>query len=385
MIRARFARGDSLFSCCMRRSGTGFWLAWFAPMILAACATIGPPQPPSLDLPKPPSDLRASRKGANVTLTWTISTTTTDRLVIHSVGPTQICRAPSELKACGTPTGEAPAQTGLAATKSVEPKKSAKKVTESYTDTLPAQMQSDAPDAVITYAVEVLNHDRRGAGLSNQVRVPLVRTLPPPREFQAEVRREGVVLSWAGDPSTGSKETAIQYSYRVYRTPEGSAQATLVGEVPAGAENHFSLTDSEIEWQKTYTYRADTVTTVHEANKPKMQVEGDDTPEVKVFANNVFPPAVPSGLQAVFSGPGQEPFIDLVWAPVSDADLAGYNIYRHQEGTPAVKLNAEPVKTPAYRDASVTPGNRYFYSVSAVDVRGNESAASEEASEAVPQ
>ena len=246
-------------------------------------------------------------------------------------------------------------------------------------------MQSDAPDAVITYAVEVLNHDRRGAGLSNQIRVALVRTLPPPQDFQAEVKREGVVLSWAGVPSAASNEPAIQYSYRVYRTPEGSAQATLVGEVPASAENHFSLTDSEIEWQKTYNYRATTVTTVHEANKPEVLIEGEDAPEVKVFANDVFPPAVPSGVQAVFSGPGQKPFIDLVWAPVSDADLAGYNIYRHQEGTPAVKLNAELVKTPAYRDASVTPGNRYFYSVSAVDVRGNESAGSEETSETAPQ
>ncbi len=320
-----------------------------------------------------------------MTLTWTIPTTTTDRLTIHSVGPTQICRGPAELKACGTPAGEAPSQTGLAATKSVKSSKSANKVPASYTDTLPAQMQSNVPDAVITYAVEVLNHDRHGAGLSNQIRVPLVRTLPPPSDFQAEVKREGLVLTWAGVPSAASKELAIQYSYRVYRTPEGSAQATLVGELPASAERHFSLTDSEIEWQKTYIYRADTVTTVHEANKPEVQVEGDDTPEVKVFANDVFPPAVPSGVQAVFSGPGQKPFIDLVWAPVSDADLAGYNIYRHQEGTPAVKLNAEPVKTPAYRDASVTPGSRYFYSVSAVDVRGNESAASEETSETVPQ
>ncbi len=263
--------------------------------------------------------------------------------------------------------------------------KSANKVTATYTDTLPAQMQSDAPDAVITYAVEVLNHDRRGAGLSNQVRIPLVRTLPPPSDFQAVVSREGVVLTWAGVPSAASNEADIYYSYRVYRTQERGAKATLVGDVPVSGDNHFSLTDSEIEWQKTYNYRADTVTKVREANKPEVLIEGDDTPEVKVFANDVFPPAVPSGAQAVFSGPGQKPFIDLVWAPVSDADLAGYNIYRHQEGTPPVKLNAEPVKTPAYRDASVAPGNRYFYSVSAVDVRGNESAVSEEASETVPQ
>lgn len=368
----------------MKRSR--FWLSLpFVPLMFTACATIGPPRPPSLVLPKPPSDLRASRKGEKVTLTWTIPTTTTDRQVINSVGPTQICRGPGELKACGTPAGEAAAETNLPAAKSGKPAKSAKKVSESYTDALPVQMQSDTPGTVLIYAVEVLNAARRGAGLSNQVHIPLIRTLPPPHDFQAEVTRDGVVLSWAGDASVVSNDPVMRYSYRVYRTLEGNAQATLVGELPASSENHFSLTDSDIEWQKTYYYRADIVTTVREANKPEVQVEGDDTPDIKVFANDVFPPAVPSSLQAVFSGPGQKPFIDLVWAPVSDADLAGYNIYRHQQGTPAVKLNAEPVKSPAYRDISIAPGTRYFYSVSAVDVRGNESAGSEEASETVPQ
>jgi fibronectin type 3 domain-containing protein len=119
-------------------------------------------------------------------------------------------------------------------------------------------------------------------------------------------------------------------------------------------------------------------------NKPEIQVEGDDTPEVQVFTHDVFPPTVPSGVQAVSSGPGQKTFIDLVWAPVSDVDLDGYNVYRHEDGTPAVKVNDQPLKTPAYRDSSVTSGKTYFYSVSALDVRGNESAHSEETSEAVP-
>jgi fibronectin type 3 domain-containing protein len=49
-----------------------------------------------------------------------------------------------------------------------------------------------------------------------------------------------------------------------------------------------------------------------------------------------------------------------------------------------VKLNAEPVKTPAFRDAKVDAGKRYFYSVSAVDERGNESGRSDETSERLP-
>jgi len=59
-------------------------------------------------------------------------------------------------------------------------------------------------------------------------------------------------------------------------------------------------------------------------------------------------------------------------------------VYRHEEGGAAVKVNAQLVKTPAYRDASVASGVNYFYSISAVDVRGNESARSEEAGERVP-
>jgi len=157
-----------------------------------------------------------------------------------------------------------------------------------------------------------------------------------------------------------------------------------MGEAPLANDASFTLTDSSIEWENTYEYHAETVTVIASDGQPEVQVEGDDSPEVKVFADDVFPPAVPSGLQAVFSGPGQQLFIDLIWAPVTDVDLDGYNVYRHEEGAAAVKVNAQLVKTPAYRDASVVSGKNYFYSVSAMDIRGNESARSEEAGERVP-
>jgi hypothetical protein len=145
-----------------------------------------------------------------------------------------------------------------------------------------------------------------------------------------------------------------------------------------------SFLDQTFEWENTYFYRGVVVSVVEAAGKPTVEVEGDDTPEVKVWTHDVFAPAVPAGLQAVFSGPRQQPFIDLVWAPVTDADLDGYNIYRHEQGGAAVKLNSELVKVPAFRDARVVSGKTYFYSVSAVDLRGNESGRSEEASESVP-
>ncbi len=216
-----------------------------------------------------------------------------------------------------------------------------------------------------------------------QVRVSLAETLRPPPDFAARLTGQGVVLTWTGQLSLPYSQPA-RFSYRVFRRQEDSQQRTLVGEVGAGTERSLSLTDQSLEWENTYYYHADTLTVISQAGKPDVSIEGDDTPEVKVFAHDVFPPAVPSGLQAVFSGLGPQAFIDLVWAPVTDSDLDGYNVYRREEGAAMNKVNSELVKTPAFRDVQVAPGKKYFYSVSAVDLRGNESERSEEASESVP-
>lgn len=253
-----------------------------------------------------------------------------------------------------------------------------------YTDSLPAQLERDHPSGFITYAIEALNAGGRGAGLSNQVHVPLAPTLPPPQGFAAHVSDQGVQLTWTGTQLSLPTTNPRRYRYRVFRRAEGSQQQVLVGQADAGIELHLSLVDQSFEWEKTYYYHADTLTVLAQAGMPELQIAGDDTSEVKVFADDVFPPAVPSGLQAVFSGPGQQPFIDLIWAPVPDADLDGYNVYRQEAGAAPVKLNAEPLKTPAYRDTNVLAGKNYLYSVSAIDVRGNESTRSEEAGESVP-
>ena len=126
------------------------------------------------------------------------------------------------------------------------------------------------------------------------------------------------------------------------------------------------------------------ITIISGANGTEQQIAGEDTPPLRVVTHDVFPPATPTGLQAVFSGPGQKAFIDLVWTPDSEADLAGYNIFRRDSGADWRKINSDLVRSPAFRDDAVVAGQKYSYSVSAVDVRGNESSRSEETSETVP-
>jgi hypothetical protein len=349
-------------------------------LLLAGCAQTGPPLPPSLELPKPPTDLRFSRKGDHVTLTWSEPTRTTDRQSVRYLGPTLVCRSlEPEITTCGNPAAILPAPSSVSAA----PRKSGlpRPAPQSYTDTLPPAMQQQDPSVEVTYAVEALNRNARGAGLSNRVRVSAVATLPPPSDLAAELTGDGVVLTWT---SAGESHTPdIQHRYRIYRRDESSGKDAIAGEVPLGKPGPVRLTDTTLEWEKTYLYRI-TAASIVKRSDGEVQVEGDDTPPVRVVAHDVFPPSVPAGLQAAYSGEGQKPFIDLIWAPVTNADLAGYNVYRGDGNGPAVKLNSELVKSPAYRDSAVVSGKTYSYSVSAVDVRGNESQRSEETSESVP-
>jgi len=76
--------------------------------VLGACGSPGEPLPPSLELARPVSDLRALRKGNTVILTWTAPTSTTDRHNIRHPGPTEICRASGRLQQCGEPIAMLP-------------------------------------------------------------------------------------------------------------------------------------------------------------------------------------------------------------------------------------------------------------------------------------
>jgi len=376
----------------MKRSGWSIVICVLGSAVLVSCGAPGVPIPPALELAKPVTDLRAARKGDKVYLAWTVSAKTTDRQTVRHPGVTRICRSLKVPVAdCKSPAAEISAtQFPLPASQSNGKGALPPKVQASYTDILSQELQKQDPTAEFTYAVSVQNENGRSAGLSNQVQVPSAPTLPPPDQFRAEVKRDGVLLSWDCPlPITASDR--IEHKLRIYRREQGKRADAKVSDAnftDCGQSQPISqlleFLDQTFEWEKHYDYRATVVTVVSEPGKPEVEVEGDDTPAVPVFAHDVFPPAVPTGLQAVFSGVGQEPFVDLVWSPDTEADLAGYNIFRHEENEPPAKLNSEPVKAPAFRDSKVQSGKKYFYSVSAADERNNESAKSEETSEQVP-
>jgi len=353
---------------------------------VTSCGVPGIPKPPSLQLPQPVRDLRAFRKGDSVYLAWSTPTKTTDLVTIRHPGITRVCRSTHPLTAeCDVLVGEVQPlpPTSSAAAKTAKSSKAPAALQVTYKDSVPASLLSSDPAAQFFYAVLALNQNGRSAGPSNVVSVPAIVAPAPPADFQAQATADGVLLSWTGNPQ-GQKTPHLHYLYRLYRHEPGTQADAVVAELPFGTLRTYLVFDHTFQWEKTYLYRATVVSLIHFEGKPETRFESADTPSIKVFAHDVFPPAVPSNLQAVFSGVGQKLFIDLTWAPDTDADLAAYNVYRREEGGQSRKINAAPVKAPAFRDSDVSSGHTYFYSVTAVDARGNESEHSSEESEKVP-
>lgn len=315
-------------------------------------------------------------------LSWTQPTQTTDKQNMRHVGVTRVCRAIGEFPMAGcrevvkelSPTE----MTSQPSAKGAKPK-------VVFEDVLsPGAM---GPQRYAGYAVEVLNDRGRSAGLSNQVRIPLAPTLPPPSDLRVDITPNGPVLHWTGESRAqlGNLAQSYVFRYRIYQRQTGQPNYLVIGEVPLDGPQ-FSATNSSFEWEKSYDYKITSVTEIPASgSRSAVEIEGDDSPIVQATVHDVFPPARPTGLQAVFSGVGQKPFIDLSWAPNTESDLAGYTVYRHEKDQQPVALNKEPVKAPSFRDNDVQPGHTYYYFVQAVDVRGNVSESSQEANETVPE
>jgi hypothetical protein len=344
---------------------------------LLGCGVPGAPLPPSADIPRLVGDLKAERKGTTVTLTWTTPTETTDGGLVRKSGKMLVQRALST-----GPNSDPQFQT-ISELPLPPALKEDRGEQVTANDSLSDLLRSSNADFAV-YSVLAQNRNGKSFGLPNRASVPLVPTLPPPQRISATPEPSGVMITWeGGGPVQNNSRLQARYGFKIMRREQGSNDAVLVKQVDAG-DGLMNFLDPGIEWEKTYQYWIIPVTFWQDRSH-KGEVEGEDSPLVDVFAHDSFPPAPPSGLQAVFSAAPQNSFIDLTWTANTEPDLAGYNVYRHSGNEPPLKINSELVKTPRFPDPGIQPGGKYFYSVTAVDLRGNESGKSEETSETVPR
>ncbi len=92
-----------------------------------------------------------------------------------------------------------------------------------------------------------------------------------------------------------------------------------------------------------------------------------------VSGTDTIPPATPLNLHLV----GQhDDRIILAWSPVGDTDLYAYDLYRTDTTHPSTAIARIPAGTTIYTDTTVIGGERYTYTVRALDIHFNRSAPS---------
>ncbi len=396
-VRVRASVGRCIFLAAAGLVGSaGFGL-------MAGCGTPAAPQPPSLKLPEQVQDLTAVRAGDAVTLHWTNPKKTTDHLLIQGSIAAEICRV-GRAEACET-AGTTSAMPGAQS---------------EFHETLPAALLAGEP-RVIRYFVELKNMKGRTAGPSNMAEILAGSAPGPVAGLSAEVRADGVALHWDSadgptavrlhrkllTPPTSNGKTGATVAQRtepktgqkagLMQAPKEPVESDLIVEKPAAGARSGALDDTA-RFGESYEYRVQRVTQVKAGGAAPengaalesgaaLELAGPFSAPVRVDVIDRFPPGVPQGLVAVAAA--QEKSIDLSWEPDTDADLAGYIVYRavasEAGASDWVRVSgAQPLAAAAYRDLTVEAGRAYRYRVTAVDETGHESAPSAEAQESMP-
>jgi hypothetical protein len=377
----------------------------------AGCASPGPPQPPSLNLPEIVKDLSAERVGDVVHLHWTTPETTTDHIPVKGAMTAEICRITMSTRASQTPAcvpiTRLPVQPG--------PTQGA--------EALPPVLAADPP-TLLAYRVQIFNVHGRSAGPSPEAFAAAGIAPPPVEQFRGAPNRDGAMLEWQPTSTSaveldrllvGPDGVVVEPPQRK-AAPKASSRPTIKKPVAshpkpalASAPKPLQMTapapvevklrtptqpvdpggtiDQTAEMGETYRYTAQRVRSVSPGGH-NLEIRSSVSSPVTVAMRDTFPPHTPSGLEAVPGGAtAADRSIDLSWTPVTDADLAGYIVYRQEidskgvaAGT-ATRLNITPVAGPAYRDQTAMAGHRYAYRVTAVDMAGNESAPSADVQE----
>ncbi|HXW14846.1 MAG TPA: hypothetical protein VEN79_10080 [Terriglobia bacterium] len=328
------------------------------------CGVQGTPHPPRLERPAKITNLTVMQIGQSLEVHFTLPQQTTDGERLTKPLEVEILRA------------VAPQGNGLS--KLPEPEVWMHLIRDewlpyaqgndvSYSAHLTEREFHDWRGQTLVVGVRTLTRGFRHRALdsdpSNIVDVPIFDVSGPVENIKCVTTEKAVEIQFSPPAKTLSGAPVDGLTgYRIYRNSTGRAGSfELLGETATAPYR-----DTQFEFGQTYYYQVRAV-----FGKPGHLAMSDASPAVKVMPRDVFPPAPPRGLSSIYSGGA----VELVWTANTEADLAGYNVYR-LDNQAAQRLNKELVRTPIFRDASAEPGKTLTYYVTAVDLSGNESKAS---------
>ena len=335
---------------------------------LEGCAKIGEPQPPQVLVPKPAADLAARQFSDRILLTVSEPVANTNGSRVTTLDRVEIFRLAGDRQDAGLLQEEA----FLAR---------AEQIQSIYARELPGHLRDGAlafwdlqpVDHAsfyaqgFRYAVRFVNRKNQTAGLSNQAFVAPVPIPAAPEGLSCELFHDRIRLSWkAPEKNADGSAPARIAGYNVYRSEDPKTlPVTPLNPAPVPTPD---FEDRSFEFDKTYYYAVSVV-----GSRENPYAESLTSDPLPVSPVDKFPPGAPKNLDAVV----EKGIVTLLWSPPDDADLAGYRVYRKEEGSAArALLQAQLVTTWSFRDDHAVPGKKYEYSVAAVDTHGNEGQAS---------
>jgi hypothetical protein len=338
------------------------------------CGNVGAPLPPLIQIPVLVSDLKVQQFGKSAHLSWTLPKLNTDGSAATTVATVEIYRLATDRNQ------PAPDSKWFAQSAHLW-----KSIPKQVLDTYPPDMKLSFSDTFqefnagdvfqrsFHYAVRVVNNKKQSAGLSKIVSLT-VSPLPtsPENLHVVSLGEQHTELGW-DLPKLNIDGSAVNdpTQFNVYRradlqSPETRLNQTLVKEA--------RFKDESIELDKSYVYSVRPV-----VETPSGPVEGEDSQLLEVTNADTYPPKPPGEVTAISSDQG----ISLVWLPNTEADLAGYWVYRSGQDKKFERLQDQLLTTASIIDKSAEKGQTYFYRVKAVDLKGNASEFSEEVSDTV--
>ena len=336
---------------------------------LLACAAQGPPRPPRIQRPERITGLSVAQLGRNIEISFTLPALAEDGERLTKPLEVEVFRSivPAGQK---PPTGEPELQpwTTLRAS---DLSRSTNDQKVNYTAALSEQEFSQWEGATFTFELRASTRGFRRRPLesqpSNTVYTVLLDVSEPVQNLEVRPTEKALELRWSPPArSLSGRPPSTVVKYRIYRSASGAPGSFLKqGEALAPA-----FRDAEFSFDHSYFYK---VRAVAIANG--REAESEDSQIVSSTPHDVYPPAAPTGLTAVFGTKA----VELIWTANSEPDLAGYNVYRREKDTASQRLNQKLLLTPTFVDPSVAPRHEYFYRVTALDLNENESQPSEEA------
>lgn len=333
-------------------------------LILAGgCGKKLAPVSPDAVLPAAVREFRVSQEGDALVLSWLLPT---ENLLGQPLTQIQGCRVlRAELK--GVDAGP-PALSDFTVLADID--LAYPRVGEVRGEAVVYQDRNLVPERRYYYRVAAYDQERYEGAWSRTLSHAWGILPRPPQDLRAIPGDRIVRLTWQPVIQLQDGRPVRDLAgYRLYRRSGGEAWIKVNPEIVTGVSFQDVAVLNDVE----YSYKVRAVRRVG----PDF-IESVDSPTRMAMPEKRTPPPPVLNLVAVAGDSG----VELRWDPSPAQDVAGYKIYRRQEGEVQFSLLTPTLVTrPAYLDERATRGRSYHYYVTAVDNsrRANESIPSEEA------